>query len=213
MSNNIYRAEVSKSKDVLPPEGIYVLVHLNSNNWIANDIAGVYWDVATLKKGVSMKEREAMENCKRKRIYRSEDEFGNNTAPYCWEPFGPSTYFGQEVDEWMHLPHNLPNVNSKKAQVIVRKDEEMSLKQEIFKDTVEKRGIPFAAIGMRVELEGKTGAIKGVNSSANLDILFDGEKQKTNCHPTWEMVYFNGNGSICKDYREKQNSIDNYTKG
>lgn len=78
----------------------------------------------------------------------------------------------------------------------------MNLKQEIFKDTVEKRGIPFANIGMRIELEGKRGIIKGVNNSANLDVIFDGEKAKTNCHPTWEMIYFNNNGSICKDFRE-----------
>jgi len=38
---------------------------------------------------------------------------------------------------------------------------------------------------------------------ANLDVLFDGEKQKTNCHPTWEIIYFNTNGSICRDFREE----------
>ena len=85
---------------------------------------------------------------------------------------------------------------------IFTKGKEMNLEQEMFKDTVEQRGIPFATIGMRVELQGKRGTIKGVNSSANLDVLFDGEKHKSNCHPTWEMIYFNGNGSICKDFRE-----------
>ena len=78
----------------------------------------------------------------------------------------------------------------------------MKTQQEIFNDTVEKRAIPFAYIGMRVELKGKRGNIKGANSKGNLDILFDTEKKKTNCHPTLEMVYFNGNGSICKDFRK-----------
>lgn len=78
----------------------------------------------------------------------------------------------------------------------------MTLKQEIFKDTAENRGVPFAEIGMRVELQGKRGVIKGFNSSANLDVIFDGDKKKTNCHPTWEMIYFNSGGSIAKDFRE-----------
>ena len=76
-------------------------------------------------------------------------------------------------------------------------------KKQLFKETVISRGIPFAEIGMRVEFEGKRGVIKGTNSSANLDVLFDGEKQKSNCHPTYEMIYFNNNGSICMDYREE----------
>jgi len=78
----------------------------------------------------------------------------------------------------------------------------MTQKQEIFRDTAKNRGVPFVEIGMRVELQGKKGIIKGFNSSANLNVLFDGEKDETNCHPTWEMIYYNSNGSICKDFRE-----------
>jgi len=80
----------------------------------------------------------------------------------------------------------------------------MRTKKEIFNDTINLRGIPFAFIGMRVELNGKRGNIRGVNSSTNLEVLFDNEKNKIICHPTWEMVYFNGDGSICKDFRESK---------
>ena len=75
-------------------------------------------------------------------------------------------------------------------------------KEEMLNDTAVSRGVPFVYIGMRVELEGRLGTIKGFNHSANLDVVFDGEKQKTNCHPTWEIIYFNPDGSICEDFRE-----------
>lgn len=70
-----------------------------------------------------------------------------------------------------------------------------------FQETAEQRGIPFAKKGMRVEVAGKPGLIKNFNIRANLDVLFDGEKEVSNCHPTWEIVYFDKSGKIIKDFR------------
>ena len=102
-----YIAEVYKTKDMLPPQGIYVLVHLTKDNWISIDMEGVYWVVAQLVEGISIKQRERMPECERKITYVDGDEHCNNKAPYSWNTFGSSSFFGQEVDKWMHLPHNM----------------------------------------------------------------------------------------------------------
>jgi hypothetical protein len=31
---------------------------------------------------------------------------GNNRVPYAWETWGPSKYFGHEVDMWCELPRS-----------------------------------------------------------------------------------------------------------
>jgi len=107
----------------LPPDGIYVLVHLTKDNWKdSSDPKGVYHDVAKMKKGISKEEREKMKSgelsdpsdlygfpgdlrsVKRSDIYKAGDEDGNNLRPYSWHTFGPSAYSGQEVDYWMEIP-------------------------------------------------------------------------------------------------------------
>lgn len=111
----------------LPEEGRYVLVHLTKTNWHSNnDPEGVYFKVAQMVTGISMAEREAMKDgsipdpdsagyiaegttwkesiSKRSSTYKAEDEDGNNHRPYNWCTFGPSNYFGQEVDKWMEIP-------------------------------------------------------------------------------------------------------------
>jgi hypothetical protein len=69
------------------------------------------------------------------------------------------------------------------------------------------RGIEFARIGMQVEVDGDMGTIVGMNSSANLDVVFVNQlkygKGKHNCHPTWEICYFGADGKIIADYRKK----------
>lgn len=109
--------------DRLPEERKYVLVRLNKDNWKdSDDPEGVYYVVAKLVKGISIKDREAMkkgeipcpmvkfrgEDTPRWRIYKGGDEQGNNLVPYSWHPFGPGTFFGQEVIGWMDIepfPH------------------------------------------------------------------------------------------------------------
>jgi len=79
-------------KDELPPRRKYVLIHLTKTNWIDEDDPDyVYCDVAMR---VSAKYE------------------GNNQRHYSWETFGPSSYFGQEVDYWCPIP-KLPVSQSK----------------------------------------------------------------------------------------------------
>ncbi len=91
----------------LPVENTYVLIHLTKNNWHDRDdlLNNRYWKVAKFIRGISVKERAALEDHDiRKRTYRAEDEDGNNQVPYAWDEFGPATIFGQEVDYWCELP-------------------------------------------------------------------------------------------------------------
>lgn len=74
-------------------------------------------------------------------------------------------------------------------------------------DTFERvkkvRGLDFAFMGMRVLACGKMGCIVGGNESSNLDVVFDGEYHKINCHPYYEIVYYDKVGNIVADYREE----------
>ena len=65
------------------------------------------------------------------------------------------------------------------------------------------RDMPFVKIGMRVQLldYGPMGRISGVNDSGNLNVIFDGEKHHTNCHPHWMIRYFDKNGKVIQEYR------------
>lgn len=62
------------------------------------------------------------------------------------------------------------------------------------------RGIGFAFQGMKVEVDGKKGFITGGNSSGNIDVLFDGWEYVSNCHPWWDIKYFDPNGNLVKLY-------------
>jgi hypothetical protein len=71
------------------------------------------------------------------------------------------------------------------------------------------RGVPFAKAGMRVQVGQSRGHIVGHNSSANFDVLFDEGPYKgarLNCHPRWEMVYFDDAGNVLFDFREPKGS-------
>jgi hypothetical protein len=74
---------------------------------------------------------------------------------------------------------------------------------EDFKRTARKRGVEFAEIGMRVEVDGEPGVIVGKNDSANFDVLFTGPKHRgntLNCHPNWKFKYFAADGSLIKEF-------------
>lgn len=95
------------TKDKLPNDGKYVLVHLSDAPWHdSDDQEGCTWIVAKFVRGISAQEREVLlsNGDSRALIYRSGDEWSNNKRPYCWDTFGPSTKFGQDVDVWAHLP-------------------------------------------------------------------------------------------------------------
>lgn len=73
-----------------------------------------------------------------------------------------------------------------------------------FERITKARGIKFAYQGMRIQVEGKLGTIVGGNDSMNLDVVFDGQWFTSNCHPWWKTVYFDNNGDVLADYREKR---------
>ena len=68
-----------------------------------------------------------------------------------------------------------------------------------------QRNMPFVKRGMRVKstYSGKSGRISGVNNSENLNVIFDGEKHISNCHPTWMMQYLNSDGVVIAEYSAK----------
>jgi hypothetical protein len=93
--------------DRLPSNKQYVLAHLTKNNWGDEDDpeGNRYWVVVKFVKGLSAMDREALPmHSERRRLFCSGDVFGNNLLPYNWQPFGPGSYFGQEVDFWCDLP-------------------------------------------------------------------------------------------------------------
>ncbi|OXM83993.1 hypothetical protein [Paenibacillus rigui] len=74
--------------------------------------------------------------------------------------------------------------------------------RERFERVIHNRCIPFAYMGMRIEVSGKMGTIVGANDSGNLDIIFDGQWWKENCHPWWKTKYFDRNGALIKEYAD-----------
>jgi hypothetical protein len=93
-------------KDKLPENNTYVLAFFPDSPWhdksCKNDEHK--FRVVKFKKGISLEERAALPEGERKRSYYSEDEYGNNRVPYCWEEFGPGSFFGQECALWCYLP-------------------------------------------------------------------------------------------------------------
>jgi hypothetical protein len=75
-------------------------------------------------------------------------------------------------------------------------------KDRDFERTIKYRGIPLATYGTEVELNGKRGFIIGVNDSCNLDIKFD--NGIFNCHPNYELIYFDKCGNVLYDFRKKK---------
>ncbi len=71
---------------------------------------------------------------------------------------------------------------------------------ERFNEMKTRRGIHFAYIGQRVEVDGKSGVIIGSNSAGNLDVCFTGTTCGSNCHPYWRVKYFDANGNIIREY-------------
>ncbi|EMA6344856.1 hypothetical protein U3450_003912 [Bacillus cytotoxicus] len=74
-------------------------------------------------------------------------------------------------------------------------------KEETFRKMCRYRKIHFAKRGMRVEVQGKMGTIVG-NCKNDLFIVLDGNPHKFRFHPYWEIVYFDEQGNIIKDFRK-----------
>jgi hypothetical protein len=73
---------------------------------------------------------------------------------------------------------------------------------ESFERMKKLRGIEFAFLGMKVEVNGKKGVIVGNNHSLNLDVCFEGRCWKENCHPYWRIKYFDNYGNIVKEFKD-----------
>ena len=93
------------TKDELPEKNEYVLCYVPGRPWSSNaDNDTHHYVVAKLIKGISKKEREALpDDDPRKRRFTTGDEWSNNLVPYEWYPFGPGSYFGQEVIAWAYI--------------------------------------------------------------------------------------------------------------
>jgi len=73
---------------------------------------------------------------------------------------------------------------------------------DTFERMINSRNIPFARLGMVIDVDGKKGWIVGSNSSMNLDVIFEGTTYSSNCHPTWQTTYYNSDGTIVKNFKE-----------
>lgn len=107
----------------LPPEGKYVFARHNKGTWRdGDDQENVNCVVVKLVRGLSQENRKKMESGElptevvrfvngetalRHRVFRSEDEGFNNLRPYNWATFGPDSFFGQHILEWMEIPPSL----------------------------------------------------------------------------------------------------------
>ena len=80
------------------------------------------------------------------------------------------------------------------------KKEDYYQKSDSFESTKNYRGVPLATYGTKVMLNGKTGFIVGDNSSCNFNVKFD--DGIFNCHPNYELVYFDGEGKVIYDFRK-----------
>ncbi len=73
-------------------------------------------------------------------------------------------------------------------------------------DMIRCRDIEFARLGMMVEVDGDMGTIVGMNDSANLDVRFTNQlkygKHVHNCHPTWNVKYFDETGACIAHFAE-----------
>ena len=74
------------------------------------------------------------------------------------------------------------------------------VQKAMFDDMKISRGIPFAKVGMHVNVDGKLGVIVGSNNSNNLQVQLSGFASSSNCHPHWRIKYFDDNGNVIKEY-------------
>jgi hypothetical protein len=87
----------------------------------------------------------------------------------------------------------------------------MSKASQFIADMIRCRGMDWVRIGMQIEVAGDMGTIVGMNSSANLDVVFTNRlkygKGSSNCHPWWETRYFDKDGNVIKNYRRDAGTV------
>lgn len=86
------------------------------------------------------------------------------------------------------------------------KEKKLSKSDRFVADMVRCRGIEFARLGMMVEVDGDAGTIEGMNSSGNLNVRYCNAlkygKHLHNCHPTWNVKYFDAAGVLIAHFDE-----------
>lgn len=72
--------------------------------------------------------------------------------------------------------------------------------EQFIADMIRCRSIEFARVGMMVEVDGEMGTILGMNIRANLSVRMTNQlkhgKHAHNCHPTWNVKYFDDDGKV-----------------
>lgn len=92
------------TEEELPEEKRLVIAYVPARCWNWHGKGDIHYALVWLVKGISQQEREKMPlTNKRKYNIYSQDEYGNNLVPYCWEEFGPNYFFGQEVKAWAYF--------------------------------------------------------------------------------------------------------------
>lgn len=91
------------------------------------------------------------------------------------------------------------------------KTEALTAKQQHFVDEmIRMRGIEFARLGMQVEVNGHIGTITKT-IGANLGVTYANQMRRgpkpVNCHPTWNIKYFDEEGKVIAEFNEDGNCI------
>ena len=106
---------------------------------------------------------------------------------------------------WMSVSECYPDIKYTDIRVCRGSDHPSKAVFDEFLRTATYRGVPFARIGMKVEVGGLKGEIAGKNSDANFDVLFLEGPHKgliLSCHPNWKMRYFDSNGELIKEFND-----------
>jgi len=106
---------------------------------------------------------------------------------------------------WMSMSDCYPDIKYTDIRVCRGSDHPSKRVFDEFLRTATYRCIPFARIGMLVEVGGFKGEIAGKNTSANLDVLFlEGpyKGQILNCHPNHCIKYFDADGRMIQEFGE-----------
>lgn len=107
-------------------------------------------------------------------------------------------YKGHEIGDYLDFGDFVKQITCKCLHKFSPRD--LFRNDDTFERVKSQRGIEFAYLGMKVEMDSKKGVIVGGNSSLNLDICFDGESWSDNCHPWYRMRYFDKKGNLIKEY-------------
>ena len=82
--------------DRLPEPGVYVLARHNRGTWIdSTDQANVNCVVVKLVMGKVIPPNPPFGT-----VICEADQWQNNFKPYCWDAFGPDSFFGQAITWW-----------------------------------------------------------------------------------------------------------------